>query len=59
VKGFRETGCSRYATDAEFDQVKAHAHATVIDAMDLALRTGQRPADVLKLKHADIRDGAL
>ena len=59
VKGFRETGRSRYVTDAEFDQVKAHAHATVIDAMDLALLTGQRPADVLKLKHADIRDGAL
>ena len=59
MKGFRETGRSRYATDTEFDQVKTHAHATVIDAMDLALRTGQRPADVLKLKHADIRDGAL
>lgn len=32
---------------------------TVIDAMDLALLTGQRPADVLKLKRTDIRDGAL
>ena len=52
-------GRSRYVTDAEFDQVKAHAHFTVIDAMDLALLTGQRPADVLKLKHADIRDDAL
>ena len=31
----------------------------VIDAMDLALLTGQRPADVLKLKRTDIRDGAL
>lgn len=27
--------------------------------MDLALLTGQRPADVLKLKRADIQDGAL
>ena len=27
--------------------------------MDLALLTGQRPADVLKLKRTDIRDGAL
>ena len=27
--------------------------------MDLALLTGQRPADVLKLKRSDIRDGAL
>ena len=31
----------------------------MIDAMDLALLTGQRPADVLKLKRTDIRDGAL
>lgn len=59
VKGFKETGRSRYITDAEFDQVKAKAHFTVIDAMDLALLTGQRPADVLKLKRTDIRDGAL
>ena len=36
-----------------------HAHFTVVDAMDLALLTGQRPADVLKLKRSDIRDGAL
>ena len=27
--------------------------------MDLALLTGQRPADVLKLQRTDIRDGAL
>ena len=59
VKGFKETGRSRYITDAEFDQVKAQAYSTVIDAMDLALLTGQRPADVLKLKRTDIRDGAL
>lgn len=59
VKGFRETGRTRYVTDVEFDQVKAHAHYTVVDAMDLALLTGQRPADVLKIKRTDIRDGAL
>ncbi len=59
VKGFKETGRTRYVTDAEFDQVKAHAHYTVVDAMDLALLTGQRPADVLKIKRTDIRDGAL
>jgi integrase len=59
VRGFKEVGRSRYITDAEFDQVKAHAHFTVVDAMDLALLTGQRPADVLKLKRTDIRDGAL
>ena len=59
VKGFKETGRSRYITDVEFELVKAHAHFTVIDAMDLALLTGQRPADVLKLKRTDIWDGAL
>jgi len=59
VKGFRESGRDRYVTDDEFAQVKAHAHPTVADAMDLALLTGQRPADVLKLKRTDIRDGAL
>lgn len=59
VKGFRETGRDRYVTDDEFNRVKAHAHFTVADAMDLALLTGQRPADVLKIKRADIRDDAL
>ena len=59
VRGFNGSGRSRYVTDAEFDQVKAQAHFTVADAMDLALLTGQRPADVLKLKRTDIHDGAL
>ena len=59
MKGFKEVGRSRYIADAEFDQVKACAHFTVIDAMDLALLTGQRLADVLKLKRTDISDGAL
>jgi integrase len=59
VRGFKETGRTRYVTDAEFERVRAHAHFTVIDAMDLALLTGQRPADVLKVRSTDIRDGAL
>jgi integrase len=59
VKGFKEKGRDRYITDAEFDQVTAHAHFTVVEAMELALLTGQRPADVLKFKRTDIRDGAL
>lgn len=59
VKGFRETGRSRYVTDEEFSLVRQHAHPVLEDAMDLALLTGQRPADVLKLKRSDIRDGAL
>ena len=59
VSGFKEAGRSRYITDAEFDKVKAHAHFTVVDAMDLALLTGQRSTDVLKIRCSDIRDGAL
>ncbi len=39
--------------------MKANAHFTVVDAMELALLTGRRPADVLKFKRTDIRDGAL
>ena len=59
VKGFKESGRDRYVTNDEFNKVKAHAHFTVADAMDLALLTGQRPADVLKIQRTDIRDGAL
>lgn len=59
VKGFTEAGRDRYVTDAEFEAVRQAAHPTVRDAMDLALLTGQRPADVLKIQRSDIRDGAL
>lgn len=59
VKGFKELGRDRYVTDDEFAKVKAHADSSVGDAMDLALLTGQRPADVLKIRRADIREGAL
>lgn len=54
VKGFEESGRDRYASDDEFRAVWAEA-----DAMDLALLTGQRPADVLKIMREDLRDGAL
>lgn len=30
-------------TNEEFEKVRALAHFTVVDAMDLALLTGQRP----------------
>jgi integrase len=59
VKGFTEVGRDRYVSDAEFAAVRAAAHPTVQDAMDVALLTGQRPADVLKILRCDIRDGAL
>jgi integrase len=59
IKGFRESGRDRFVTDAEFDAVRAVAHSTVADAMALALLTGQRPADVLKMRRTDVREGAL
>ena len=59
IKGFTESGRDRYVSDTEFAAVRAAAHPTVQDAMDVALLTGQRPADVLKILRSDIRDGAL
>jgi integrase len=59
VKGFTESGRDRYVTDTEFQAVRTEADPTLQDAMDLALLTGQRPADVLKIQRSDIRDGAL
>ena len=59
VKGFKESGRDRYVTDAEYRAVWEHADQALRDAMDVALLTGQRPADVLKIKVADIHDGAL
>ncbi|WP_374264570.1 tyrosine-type recombinase/integrase [Zoogloea sp.] len=59
IKGHKETGRDRYVEDDEFRAVWEKGHYTLQDAMDLALLTGQRPADVLKLTRADIRDGAL
>jgi integrase len=59
VKNFREAGRDRYITDAEFDAIRAVAHRTVAEAMMLALLTGQRPADVLKMCRDDVRAGAL
>lgn len=59
VRSFPESGRERFVTDDEFDAVRGAAHRTVGDAMALALLTGQRPADVLKMCRDDIRDGAL
>ena len=59
MKGFTENGRDRYVTDEEFEAVRSKADPTLRDAMDLALLTGQRPADVLKFLRTDIRDGAL
>jgi integrase len=49
----------RYVTDAEFAEVHGRALPILQDAMDLGLRTGQRPSDLLKMTRHDIRDGEL
>lgn len=59
VKGFKEAGRDRYVSDSEFQAVWDNADQTLRDAMDLALLTGQRPADVLKIQREDLHDGAL
>lgn len=59
IKGFKEKGRDRYIEDDEFLAVREKAHFTVQDAMDIAYRTGQRPADVIKIKRGDIRGGVL
>ncbi|MDO8729381.1 MAG: tyrosine-type recombinase/integrase [bacterium] len=59
IKGFKEKPRDRYVEDDEYLAVWTVAHPTVQDAMDLALCTGQRPADVLKIDISEINDGNL
>jgi integrase len=47
---------SRYVTDAEFDAIHAIMPPRVKIAMELALLTGQRQGDLLKLKWDDVDD---
>lgn len=48
-----------YVTDIDFALVRKHAIQPIQDAMDIALLTGQRPADVFKMRWEDIADGIL
>ncbi len=59
IHGHRETGRDRYVEDTEYQAVWDAADAVLRDAMDMALLTAQRPADVLKMNRVDIRDGVL
>lgn len=59
VKGHKETGRDAYIDDAVYRIVWEAAEEPLRDALDLAYLTGQRPADVLKLSQADIKDGEL
>lgn len=59
IKGYIETGRDAYIDDTVLQAVWDVAERPLRDALDLAYLTGQRPADVLKLSRADLRDGAL
>ncbi|MDO4683991.1 MAG: tyrosine-type recombinase/integrase [Lautropia sp.] len=62
VKGVRknkERPRDYYADSAVWDAVYGQACPELRDAMDLAYLTGQRPADVMKMRFSDIRDDAL
>lgn len=48
-----------YVTNSDFALVYQHGNDLVKDAMDIAYLTGQRPADVFKMKWSDISDGVL
>lgn len=59
VRKNRETPRDYYADDAVWSAVYQAACDELRDAMDLAYLSGQRPADVLKMRFSDIKDGAL
>ncbi|WP_223879243.1 tyrosine-type recombinase/integrase [Chitinimonas arctica] len=59
IEGFQEKGRDIYVDDAAFKAIWDEADQPLRDALDLALLTGQRPADLLKMSETDIRDGAI
>lgn len=48
-----------YVTDEEFLLVYKHSRGVIRDALDIAYLTGQRPADVKKMRWDHIKDGYL
>lgn len=62
VRGVRkhtERPRDTYVTDKQYAALWAVAAPELQDALDLALLTGQRPADVRKMRRTDISDGHL
>ena len=59
VERIKETPRDYYFDDGVWAAIYAQARDDLRDAMDLAYLTGQRPADVLKMRLSDIRDQAL
>ncbi len=50
---------SRYVTDDELRAAIEASDQTLAAFLELTYRTGQRPGDVLRMRRADVRDGAL
>lgn len=59
VRKNKETPRSYYAASDVWSAVYAQAPEELQDAMDINYLTGQRPADVLKMRLSDIRENAL
>lgn len=59
IKGYTEKGRDNYVDDVLYKLVWDFAEQPLKDALDLAYLTGQRPADVLKLSQADIKEEAI
>jgi integrase len=59
VRKNKEKPRDYYVSDETWKAVYDAGCIELQDAMDLAYLTGQRPADVLKMSFADIREGAL
>jgi len=55
----KEIGRTFYADDAVWNAIRQHADPVLRDALDLAYLTGQRPADVCKMRWDDIQNGRL
>lgn len=59
IEKFTIKGRDRYLTDDEFTAIRTSANDVVRVAMDLAVLTGARITDVLKITLADCRDDGL
>ncbi|MFJ9451452.1 tyrosine-type recombinase/integrase [Herbaspirillum sp. NPDC101397] len=59
IKGNTETGRDVYVEDETYNVVYNAADQPTKDAMDLAYLTGQRPADTVKYRETDMKDGYL
>lgn len=59
IKRHTQHARSRYVREEEYQKAWDAAPEWLRDAMDLALLTGQRPSDVLKMKRQDVYEGAL